>query len=256
MGNGGRIELLNVPVDNIGMSDALDCIDKWVQNNDYRKYILAINAEKIIFLQKNTKMRDFYNRASLLLPDGVGVTLASKLIHGLKVSRVTGADLMQLICKNAALKGYKIFLFGGEEEVNRIAVEKLNNSYPGIPVVGRNNGYIEEKNMNKLINKINKAEPDILFLAMGSPMQEIWLQNHLSNLNIKICQAIGGTLDILSEKKKRAPKNIQRLGLEWLYRLISEPKRISRQIVLPVFLMKVIKRRIEIIFRASKSKAG
>lgn len=235
-----RGRVLGVPIDKVDMSSALEFVSVQIQNNKKGSYILAVNAEKIMSIQKDSFLRTFFENAALLLPDGIGIVLAIRWILGLEITRVTGVDLMQNLCKEAVKKGYKIFIYGGTEEVNKDVVEKIKNKYPGILVVGRSNGYLEESRMNYLINKINESDAEILFIALGSPKQEMWIQKYLPQLNINICQAIGGTLDVISGKTKRASKAVQKIGLEWLYRLINEPKRIHRQIVYPVFLIKIL----------------
>jgi len=240
-----RVRVLGVPVDVVNMSSALEYVDNWIQNEKRGNYILAVNAEKIMSLRKDSFLKTFYENAALILPDGIGVILAFKWILGLKITRVAGADLMQNISKDAVKKGYKIFIFGGLEEINKDAVEKIKIKYPGIRIVGRSDGYLEENKMNDLVNRINESQADILFIALGSPKQEIWIQKYLPRLNIKICQAIGGTLDVISGETKRAPRHFQKIGLEWLYRLVNEPKRIRRQIVYPLFLIKLIKEKLK-----------
>lgn len=241
-----RVRILGVPVDTVNTGDALEYINNLIQNNKKGNYILAVNAEKIMTLQKDSFLKTFYENAALILPDGIGVTIAVKWILGLKIRRVAGADLMQNICEEAVKRGSKIFIFGGKEEINKTAVEKINLAYPGICIVGRCDGYIDEDKMKDLIDKINKSKADILFIALGSPKQERWIQKYLHKTNTKICQGIGGTLDVISGRAKRAPRPIQRIGLEWLYRLFNEPERIRRQIIYPMFLFRVIMEKLKI----------
>jgi N-acetylglucosaminyldiphosphoundecaprenol N-acetyl-beta-D-mannosaminyltransferase len=241
-----RKRILGIPVDIVDMSQALTYIDHIIQSNEKDNYILAINAEKIIALQKDPFLKQMAENASLLVPDGIGAVLAVKLLYGIKISRVPGADLMQNICKEAARRGYRIFIYGAKEDVNKDAVERLKRTYPGLNIVGRCSGYISEEKMNELVNQINESGADILFVALGSPKQEKWMQDYLPRLNIKVCQGIGGTLDTIVGRVKRAPESFQKLGLEWLYRLLKEPRRIRRQLVLPVFVLKVFKEKIRV----------
>ncbi|MCK4818694.1 WecB/TagA/CpsF family glycosyltransferase, partial [bacterium] len=144
-------------------------------------------------------------------------------------------------CRQAAGKGYKIFIFGAKEQVNRAAVEKLRGIYPGISIVGRSNGYTLKEEVSELIEKINESNADILFLALGSPRQESFLEEHLPLLNVKLCQGIGGSLEVISGKRKRAPLLLQKTGFEWLYRHISNPKRFSNIKYLVLFTIKLLK---------------
>jgi len=206
-----------------------------------RQYILAINPEKVIKFQYDNFLRSMSEKAALLIPDGIGVVMAMRWLYGFPTTRVPGSELMPNICWEAAKKGYKIFLYGSKEEVNKGAVERLQNNYPGIQIVGRSNGYLKEDQMSGLIKEINKSCADILFVALGSPKQEQWIQTYLPKLNVKVCQGIGGTLDTIVGTVKRAPAFFRWAGLEWFYRLVKEPKRIRRQLVLPVFALKVLK---------------
>lgn len=239
-----RVRILDVPVDNIDMTFCLKYISALIKKNTTGNYILAINPEKIIVLQKEYHLKQVFENAALLIPDGIGVVLAMRWLFSFPVKRIPGADLMQNICKIAAKKGHKIFIYGSKEQVNKKAVEKLNTLHPKINIVGRCNGYIREEKMDKLINKINSSEADILFVGLGSPKQEKWIQEYLPRLNVKVCQGIGGTLDTITGDTKRAPWYFQKAGVEWFYRLIKDPKRFRRQAILPVFAFRVMKEKL------------
>ena len=240
-----RVKILGVPVDNVDMALALRLVDELIKNDQKGNYILSVNPEKVIALQNDLFLKKMFEGAALLTPDGIGVVIALRWLYGLSAKRVPGSELMPNICKAVAKKRCKIFIYGSKEEVNKGAVEKLNILYPGIRIVGRCNGYIGQQSMEKLIYDINESQADILFVAMGSPKQEQWIKKYLPRLNVKICQGIGGTLDTIVGVKKRAPKLFLSTGLEWFHRLISEPKRIRRQTVLPIFALKVIKEKIK-----------
>ena len=141
---------------------------------------------------------------------------------------------MEMLCSMSSEKGYKIFLYGAKEEVVKTAKKKLKEKYENIKIVGTMNGY--EKDEQKIIDAINKSNADIVFVALGSPKQENWILNNKEKINAKIFQGVGGSFDVISGNIKRAPKWMQKIGLEWLYRLIKEPKRIFRQIKLFKFL--------------------
>jgi N-acetylglucosaminyldiphosphoundecaprenol N-acetyl-beta-D-mannosaminyltransferase len=239
-----RVRVLGVPVDIVDRWGAVELIEKSIRKGNSRNYILAVNAEKINSLQYDPILRDVFDNAALLLPDGIGTVLAVNFLYGLRIQRVPSADLMQHICRQAAKKGYRVFIYGAKEEVNKRAVEKLSHTYPEINIVGRSHGYISEEKMNDLVSKINDSQADILFVSLGSPKQERWIQKYLPSLDVKICQGIGGTLDVISGNTKRAPSRLQKLGLEFVYRLIHEPKRFRRYIVFPGIALKVIKEKL------------
>lgn len=234
-----RLRILDVPVDYVTMPLALKHVDELITNNKKGGYILAVNTEKFMQIRQDLFLKDLFENASLLVPDGVGAIWAIRWKYGLRAERVPGIDLMMNICKLAAERGYRIFIFGSQEEVNKKVAEKLRFMYPGIRIAGRCSGYIHDGEMERLIRDINRSRADILFVALGSPKQERWIMDHVQRLNVKICQGIGGTLDVLAGDARRAPALFRKLPLEWLYRLIMEPKRIRRQLVIPRFLYKV-----------------
>lgn len=223
-----RVQILGVPVDYVDMRTALDFVDSAIRNNKPRQYIIAITPEKVVRLQHENHLKKTFEDAALLIPDGVGIVMAIRWLFGFPATRVPGAELMPNICREAAKKGYKIFLYGSKEEVNKAAAEKLRNTYPGIQIVGRSNGYVKEDQMPVLIKEINKSRADILFVALGSPKQEYWIKTWLPQLDVRICQGVGGTLDTIVGVVKRAPPIVQTLNLEWAYRLVREPKKNSK----------------------------
>lgn len=239
-----RLNILETPVDVVDMAGALDFVDCYVAAAGKPGYILAVNPEKVYALRENPFLKGFFDEAALLIPDGIGMVCAMRLLSGKEVSRVPGADLMQNICARSAGNGHRIFIYGASEEVNQGAVEELRQRYPGINIVGRANGYVNPEEMEALVERINNLGTDILFVALGSPRQEKWIHEHLPKLKIKLAQGIGGTLDTITGKVKRAPILFQSLGLEWFYRLASQPSRAGRQKRLPLFAWEVIRAKL------------
>ncbi len=203
--------------------------------------ITAINPEKIMKAKKNLILKGLLNSSTYKIADGIGIIIASKLKRGNIKKRITGIDSMDMLCQLSNEKGYKIFMYGGKEEVVKQAKKNLEKRYSNINIVGYINGY--EKNNDWIIKKINKQKPNILFVALGSPKQEFWIKDNIDKLNVNIIQGVGGSFDVVSGNIKRAPMWMQKIGLEWLYRLIKEPKRIKRQLQLFKFLILVLFRR-------------
>lgn len=233
-----RVSILNTPVDIVDMDRAREHVDRYVRTATAPGYILAINPEKAYALSKNPGMRNFFNRAALLIPDGIGIVLAIRLLLRRNAIRVPGADLMQQICRDAPTRGYRLFVYGASEEVNRQAVEELRRRYPGINIVGRENGYADDD--TEVILRINESKPDILFIATGSPRQENWIRDNLPRLQVKLCQGIGGTLDTIAGTVKRAPLWVQNIGCEWLYRYLRQPSRAGRIVTVFKFAGRVL----------------
>ncbi len=247
-----QFPVLGLPVDFIDMQGTLSRVENLVRTAKSPSYIVAANPEKIYTVRSNSFLKEFFKRAELVIPDGIGVVMAMRWLHKQHVSRVAGADLMQSICAAAPDRGYRIFIFGATEEVNTEAVNALRRRCPGIQIVGRANGFLDDREMPALIQKINNLETDILFVALGSPKQEEWMQRWLPSLNVKVCQGIGGTLDTIVGRVKRAPIRWQRLGLEWLYRLFQEPTRIWRQLSLIRFAAEILLAKLKVEGQKSK----
>lgn len=206
--------------------------------NNKKCTIVAINPEKILKARKSKELKDLLNGATYRIPDGIGIIYASKF-RGKKITeRITGIDCMEMLCELASQNNYKVFLFGAKEDIVKKAKKKLEEKHKGLNIVGYINGY--EKDNNKIIKTINDSKPDILFVALGSPKQESWINENMNKLNVKIFQGVGGSFDVFSGNIKRAPKWMQKMGLEWFYRLLKEPKRIGRQLKLFKFLYLVI----------------
>ena len=239
-----RYEVLGCPVDATDMRQALDFVADAVANRTEPGFILAVNPEKVFVLRADKFLRDFFERAALLIPDGIGMVKGLSILHNIKVSRVPGADLMQNICAEAPERGYRIFIYGSSEEVNAKSCEILRQRHPGIKIVGRANGFVRPEDMDNLVESINESRADILFIAMGSPRQEKWMSENASALTtVKICQGIGGTLDTIAGTVKRAPIFWQKLGLEWFYRLLCQPSRFKRQVRCFKFAFEVYKKK-------------
>jgi N-acetylglucosaminyldiphosphoundecaprenol N-acetyl-beta-D-mannosaminyltransferase len=228
-----------VPVDRVDMAGAVAFVADHVRADGPPATVLAVNPEKVYAIKRDPFLQGFFESGGLLVPDGIGVVMATNVLHGRGATRVPGADLMEELCRRAAADGWRIFLYGAHDEVNRRAVDVLRERYPGIAIVGRSHGYVPDDGMDALVRTINDSNAELLFVALGSPRQEHWMSRHLPSLAVRVCQGIGGTLDTITGDVKRAPGPFRRLGLEWLYRLIRQPSRWRRQIVYPRFVVEV-----------------
>ncbi|MEK5039910.1 WecB/TagA/CpsF family glycosyltransferase [Sporosarcina sp. FSL K6-3457] len=218
-------------------------IPKVFQNIEENKksLVVAINPEKLMKAKEDPELKALLNRAEFQIPDGIGVIIASKLQKGNIRSRVTGVDMMDRIVREAARTGHAIFLYGAKPGVADKAAQQLQQTYPDLIVAGTQDGY--EPDNDKVIDVINEAKPAILFVAMGSPKQEQWIEQNRDQLYPILYQGVGGSFDVLAGNVKRAPAIFQRFGAEWLYRLLKEPSRLKRQMNLPKFLFEVFKQK-------------
>jgi N-acetylglucosaminyldiphosphoundecaprenol N-acetyl-beta-D-mannosaminyltransferase len=238
-----RIEILGVPVDCLSMGSVLEQISSILEQEKCRT-IFAVNPEKVIRCREDKVLFDAITQSDILIPDGIGVVLAARLLYGKKLGRVAGADLMPKICELCVEKGKSVFLFGAKPETNTALVDVLKSRFPELRVAGNQDGYIKDDENEQLIDHINDSGADVLFIALGSPKQEKWARENAEKLNVKIIQGVGGTFDVLTGNVRRAPVLFQKLNLEWFYRLVSQPKRLIRQTALPKFFFKVLKEKI------------
>jgi N-acetylglucosaminyldiphosphoundecaprenol N-acetyl-beta-D-mannosaminyltransferase len=202
-------------------------------------FCVAINPEKMYMAKRNPKLGEMLRSADIRICDGIGISLASMLLYRRSIPRCTGIDLfMKLICLSEQ-EGLKIFVLGASPEANHAACNMLVAAHPGLMIVGRHHGYFDE--VGTIIDSINESGADLLFVAMGSPRQEFWITEHMPKLHARFCMGIGGSLDVVSGSVQRAPALCRGTGTEWLYRLLSQPSRIRRQAVLPLFAVDVLR---------------
>lgn len=238
-----RVDILGIPVDCITMDQAVAWAGSRMQFSE-PKTVIAVNPEKIMKAQSDPQLQRFLRSAGLLIPDGIGVVLATRLL-GLGYSeRVPGAELMPRLCALASEKGYSVFLFGASPEVNKRAAAKLRNDFPALIIAGTQHGYVQPAEMPAVLDRINRAAPDFLFIALGSPKQELWMSTYLPQLRVKVCQGVGGTFDVLAGRVRRAPRFFRCIHLEWFYRLLSQPSRLLRQTALPRFAFHILRKRV------------
>lgn len=203
-----------------------------------KSFIVAINPEKVLKASKDEALARLLDSADYPIADGIGVVVASRLKKGKIKNRVTGIECMDMLCATANEKGYKIFLYGAKAETLEKAKLKLEEKYPDIKIVGSIDGY--ERDNEKIVSAVNESGADIIFVALGSPKQEMWITANKDSLCPKIYMGVGGSFDVLSGNIKRAPKFMRKMGLEWFYRLVREPKRIFRQVKLLKFIFLVL----------------
>jgi len=245
-----RLKILELWVDPVDRAEAIRRVKGFMEKGGGPHAVFASNPEKIFSIPKDPALHETYKNAGLLLPDGIGMVVAARILHGVRLSRIPGSEFIHDVCELAEKEGYKVFVYGAAEEVNKEAVEKLTRDYPTLRIAGRSNGYVRDQEMGTLIDKINESGAEILFIALGSPKQEAWFATHRGSLhNVRVCQGIGGTLDVIVGRVKRAPKLWRAWNAEWLYRLLTDPRRIRRQKVLPVFAARVLAAKANDLFK-------
>jgi N-acetylglucosaminyldiphosphoundecaprenol N-acetyl-beta-D-mannosaminyltransferase len=238
-----RRNLLGVPIDIFQLSELISKLEGDIKAARVSS-VISINPEKIMCAQKDKELLSALKESDYLIPDGIGTVIGMRLIYGLKVVRITGIGLVQNLLDLAEKKKYKVFVFGSKHLTNSKAINIIKERHPSLDIVGSKHGYIQEEDENDLIKEINFLGTDILFVGLGSPKQEKWIYQKRGKIRAKICMGIGGSLDVIAETLPRAPSWVQIVGLEWLFRLIREPGRIRRQLVLPKFAFRLMKQRI------------
>ncbi|WP_415296452.1 WecB/TagA/CpsF family glycosyltransferase [Clostridium perfringens] len=212
--------------------------------NKKRVNIISGNPEVLYNGIKNEFLRNSFTKEdALIIPDGVGTLLAAK-INGIDITeKIAGIEVMNMLLEEARDKNLKVFLLGAKEEILIKCKEKIKENYDRINIVGSNNGFFDLDNCDDLIEKINESKADILFVAMGAPRQEVFIEKYKDKLCCKIFMGVGGSFDVFAGNVNRAPQFMINIGMEWLYRVAKEPWRIKRLGSIPKFLLLSLKER-------------
>lgn len=234
-----KVKILGVAFSKMNMNETvktiaskIDCDNQGIFN------IVTGNPEIVLQAQKDGVLRNIINEADLITPDGEGIVLASKWKGKPLSERVTGIDLLLEVLKMGNERGWSFYFLGADEQTNKKATENILDTYPNIILSGRHHGYFNSTQEEDILIDIAGTRPDILIVALGAPIAEKWIYKYKHKLTAKVAFGVGGSLDVISGKVQRAPKKWQDLRLEWLYRLIIQPSRLRRQMVLPIFAYK------------------
>jgi N-acetylglucosaminyldiphosphoundecaprenol N-acetyl-beta-D-mannosaminyltransferase len=233
-----QTEVLGVPITCFrSYPDAVQTIVGRIREGR-KTFCIAINPEKVCFAHDDETFASVIRRGNVHICDGVGTCAAVRFLKGWRIPRITGVKLFLELLAAAENAGIGVFLFGAKPETNEAAHEKLREEHPKLHIVGRLDGY--HKDDAQIVRHINTSGAQMLFVALGSPRQERWIAEHLDEIAVPFCMGVGGSLDILSGRVKRAPEIFQRTGTEFLYRLICQPQRWRRQSVLPGFALRTL----------------
>ncbi len=221
---------------------ALACIEATVEARE-KTFWVAINPQKCFRAWHESNLLDLLNRADVGICDGVGVSLAARILHGQAIKRCTGCDLFLKVLPYAAKKGWGVFMLGASAESNAGACARLRQTYPDLRIVGHQDGYFTDS--AQVVDQINASGADLVFVAMGSPTQEYWIAKHRELIDAPFCMGVGGSFDVVSGRIRRAPGIFRRTGTEWLFQLLTEPhKRFKRQTVYVPFMLRVVSKKL------------
>ena len=234
------VNILGVPVSVIDMATALETIDQWIQARR-PQYICLRDVHGVMACQDDPALLEIHRRAGLVAPDGMPLVWLGRLMGYRAIRRVSGPDLMPALCKRSLEKGYRHFFYGGGPGIPERLAEKLQARFPGLKVVGVHSPpfrALTEAEDAAVVQEINDSGADIVWVGLSTPKQERWMADHLGRLDASIMLGVGAAFDIHAGEIKRAPAWMQKSGLEWFFRLLSEPRRLWRRYVVlaPKFL--------------------
>lgn len=236
-----KINIRGVYFDNVNMDEAMEKVIS-MTCTDGLDYMFTPNSEIVQNCIENPELFEVINSASVIIPDGIGVVYASKILKTPLKEKVPGCEVAEKLMEYASKSGDGVFFFGGgkkteeTEAVSTLAKEKMREKYPGLNVVGTRDGYFTEADVPSIIDQINNSGAKILLVCLGAPKQEKWIYDNREALKVNFAAGLGGTLDVFAGTVKRAPEFFIKANLEWFYRLLCMPSRLGRMMKLPKFL--------------------
>ncbi|WP_433944349.1 WecB/TagA/CpsF family glycosyltransferase [Paenibacillus sp. SN-8-1] len=234
------VSVFGIPVCKWGMEDTVKYLVEVVQTGKPHQIITA-NPIMVMAALENPEYKSMMQHADLIVPDGTGVVWAARKGGQPVTERVAGFDLLHELMKQGEQLGWKVFLLGAAPEVIQEASARLQLQYPRVKIVGTRDGYFGPQQDLEVVADIVKAKPDLLFVARGADTQEPWIAKYKEQLGVPVIMGVGGSFDVISGRTQRAPKFMQKMHLEWFYRLLREPTRIRRMLALPKFTVKVLR---------------
>lgn len=234
------VSVFGIPVCKWGMEDTVKYLTEVVQTGQPHQIITA-NPIMVMAALENPEYKSMMQHADLIVPDGTGVVWAARKGGQPVTERVAGFDLLHELMKQGEQLGWKVFLLGAAPEVIQEASSRLQLQYPRVKIVGTRDGYFGPQQDLEVVGEIVKAKPDLLFVARGADTQEPWIAKYKEQLGVPVIMGVGGSFDVISGRTQRAPKFMQKMHLEWFYRLLREPTRIRRMLALPKFTVKVLR---------------
>jgi N-acetylglucosaminyldiphosphoundecaprenol N-acetyl-beta-D-mannosaminyltransferase len=232
------VNILGFQIDNMRMGEAISKIREFIHNRSPHQVITA-NSLMLRAAIDSKRLKEIFAKSDLVVPDSIGMLLAGKVLGQPLLERIPGIDLMYQLFNLCQKEGYSIYLLGAKPGVSAQAAEQIRRQFPGLRITGTHHGYFDVQEESNVLAEIRKLRPDILFVGLNIPRQELWIAEHATGLGVPVVMGIGGSFDVISGRIKRAPAAMQQAGLEWLWRTLVEPWRIKRIILLPVFLWKV-----------------
>ncbi len=226
-----RLEVMGVEIDNLSIEETLGLIEKKILERKPVKHVV-VNAAKVVEINKNPELKAIIESCEIVNADGQAVVWASRLLGKPLKERVAGIDLMQALVERASQKNWSIYFLGAKQEVLDKVIARYKKEFPTLKIAGARNGYYKPNEEQRIADEIAESRADILFVAMSSPKKEIFLNKYLNRMNVPFVMGVGGSFDVVAGLTKRAPLWMQKLGLEWLFRFLQEPRRMWRRYII------------------------
>ena len=234
------VSLYGVPFSKMNMKETVAYLTRAIENKQPQRVVTG-NPIMLMAGKDDPTFQRALETADLIVPDGAGVVWAARRLKHPVAERVAGFDLMHELLGEGDKRGWSVYLLGTSQDILDAAAAKLAAQFPGVRFVGTRNGYFKDEEDAEVVAEIRRAAPDMLFVARSVANQEPWLAKYGEELGVPVMMGVGGSFDVVSGKLKRAPALFRKLGLEWFYRLLQEPTRYKRMLVLPKFAIKVVK---------------
>lgn len=243
-----RVDLLGCPIDAISMKETIEIIDDAIKNKSQLQHVV-INGAKFVNMRKDIALKNAILDCDIVNADGQSIVSAARLLNIYIPERVAGIDLMSELVNLSSIKGYKVFFLGAKEEIVSKVVDIYTKKYSKSVIAGYHNGYFSETEEIEVAKKIENSKADILFVAITSPKKEIFLNKYKNEINIPFVMGVGGSFDVVSGFTKRAPLWLQKIGMEWSYRVFQEPKRMWKRYLTTnsIFIYLILKQKIKIM---------
>ena len=236
--------ILGVAVDNVVMTEAVDAVVSRLKNGP-PCFIAFVNANSVNVAFENPEFRQVLKRADFRFADGIGMRLAGRWLGRPLREDVNGTDMFPMLCARLEGSGHRVFLLGARPGMAERVEQWIETHYPGVVVCGTRDGYFTEQATPQVIQSITAAKSDLLLVALGTPTQELWIARHLLHTGARVAIGVGGLFDFFGGRVRRAPRWVQSIEMEWLYRMLKEPQRLWRRYLIgnPLFLWRLLRGR-------------
>lgn len=252
MGRGTRIDFIGCPIDSITMDDAVRQCLAWCRATRRPHTVITINSAILVMMEADEALRRACVGGCLIVPDGMWVVRASRLLGAPLTERVAGVDLMARLLAASAVAKLRVFFLGATQRIVTTLVSRVREEHPGLVIAGYRNGYFSRMEHARIITQIRESGADILFVGMPTPFKEVWCHDHKHELGVPVILGVGGSFDVLAGEVARAPKWMQAIGMEWFWRLIMEPRRLAKRYLVTNTLFAAMC--LKALFRSRRSR--